>query len=487
VLANGGGTQPFNENDPQIRGNSTAPGVDLNQDGDFLDAVTLYRPNTTNTRRYGLITSLIYDINDDHRLRGVYTYDYGRHRQTGDATFLDIEGDPLDVFGGKDGNGPQVRLPDGTNLRRRDRFSIASLNQFSAEYRGDFLDRRLRINAGVRLPYFERQLNNYCFQRDTFNALCTTQAGTPVPGRPGFFRFPVSALNNNANNIFGAPRSFEVEYNDLLPNLGVSYRFGESHQVYAAYAEGLSAPRTDDLYDQIPVNPEPETTQNFDIGYRYQTPRFNLSIGAFSNNFQNRIVRTFDEAAGLFLSRNIGEVELRGIDGEAGWRVTDDFTLYGSASYIDTEVLSDQPRGLGLAPLPTAGTQLVETPDFQAALRANYTLRDVNLFGVQFGNFEFGGQVKYVGDRFATDVNDEVAPSFTVVDLDIRWDLQSIGWDGSFLQLNVTNLFDEEYLGDISSGSNRFAVPGVTTSTQSAIYQVGAPATVMLTLRARFF
>ncbi|MDP9415478.1 MAG: TonB-dependent receptor plug domain-containing protein, partial [Pseudomonadota bacterium] len=77
VLANGGGTSVLNENAPQLGGNNstTSPvGVDLNGDGDVRDNVRLYTPNTTNTRRYGLTSSLIWDVTDEHRLRLAYTF-----------------------------------------------------------------------------------------------------------------------------------------------------------------------------------------------------------------------------------------------------------------------------------------------------------------------------------------------------------------------------------------------------------------------------
>src|SRR5262249_45779333 len=62
VLANGGGFTVTSEKDDRLDlagGNSGGPGVDLNGDGDTLDQVSLYTPNNTNTRRYGLNSSLI--------------------------------------------------------------------------------------------------------------------------------------------------------------------------------------------------------------------------------------------------------------------------------------------------------------------------------------------------------------------------------------------------------------------------------------------
>ena len=180
VLANGGGAQIFSETDAQLRGRSAALGVDLNGDGDILDSQYLYRPNTTNTRRYGVTSSLIWKFADNQSVRAAYTFDRAKHRQTGDAGFISPTGTAESVFGGKDGHGAQVKLPDGTNLRRRDRYSIAILNQVAVEYRGRFMEDKLLLNVGLRAPFFKRELNQYCFQRDTFNAFCTTQTPTPI-------------------------------------------------------------------------------------------------------------------------------------------------------------------------------------------------------------------------------------------------------------------------------------------------------------------
>jgi iron complex outermembrane receptor protein len=51
-----------------------------------------------------------------------------------------------------------------------------------------------------------------------------------------------------------------------------------------------------------------------------------------------------------------------------------------------------------------------------------------------------------------------------------------MGDERAYLQLNVINLFDEEYLAQMSSG----------TGTGTALYNLGAPQTFMLTLRANF-
>src|SRR5690606_8126022 len=129
-----------------------------------------------------------------------YTYDRGRHRQTGEVGYIDLNSDPEDPFAGR--NGRPVILPDGTELRRRDRLSFAILNQVALEYRGSFLDDAVDLVLGVRAPFFDRELNNYCHQRDTFNAYCTTQTGVDLDG-DGLVTFPGSALNPNPAAEYG--------------------------------------------------------------------------------------------------------------------------------------------------------------------------------------------------------------------------------------------------------------------------------------------
>lgn len=487
VLANGGGTFTVSETDRRLRGSLATPGIDLNSDGDILDTVRLYNPNITNTNRFGVTSSLIWDVNDDHRLRVAYTYDHGNHRQTGEFGYIDRSGDPENVFGGKDKlGGRAVLTSDGRDLQGRDRFSEAELSQFAIEYRGQFFDDRLTVALGVRAPIFSRELNQYCFTAvGTSTVRCTQEPiQTTLPN--GNVQFFGSATQ------YISPFKASVEYKDVLPNVGLSYRLNDNNVVYLSYAEGLSAPRTDNLYTaQRGATPgsvlltgvDPEITQTWDLGYRYQSGNIIGTAAIWMTNYENRVVNSFDDILGIFVDRNVGSVELWGIDAQVGWEVTEQFSLYASASNIHSELQDDIALG-ATALLPTKGKELVETPEWTFSLRAYY---DTEWFSL-------GAQGKYVGERWSTDVNDERTPEYTVVDLDARLKLDNLGWNKSYLQLNVTNLFDEEYLGSISSQTNALTIadidpvtPGNQARGPSApTYSISAPRTFMLTLRAAF-
>jgi iron complex outermembrane receptor protein len=516
VLANGGGSTTISETAAVIKGsNSAGPGRDLNGDGDTLDTVRFYSPSNTNTRRYGLTSSLIWDLNEQNRLRVAYTLDYGRHRQTGEYSALDNAGNPSDPFSGKDGHAPKIYNNDGYFLRSRDRMSFAILNQVAVEYRGKFMDDALLVNIGLRAPFFERRLNQFCYTNNSSNnalepsgsaVTCTSQtiATTNANG--------TVTLNGSGASTFIKPFSATVKYDKVLPNIGVSYKLGAGHTIYASFSEGLSAPRTDQLYTArlvsgvaVPAAVQPESTKAYDLGWRYSSGKLIASSAIWYNDYKNRIVTSFDPDTGVSVDRNVGGVVLYGLDAQVGWQFTDAFSLYLSGSYTHSELQDDLRAGtvtvaganpvyaLGTAVyIPTKGKQLVETPTYTFAARGEWDITTWAHLGVQG---------KYVGKRYATDVNDETAPSYTIFDADMRFDLpfvdEMISGKGSYLQFNITNIFDENYFGSISSGTALNAVPGVIAagtpvtgsgmvSTNSSFYQIGAPRTFQVTLTTKF-
>lgn len=513
VLANGGGSTTVSEvaavgANTVVTGSTGGvacagggSGFDINGDGDCRDTfVRYYSPSTTNTRRYTVASSLIWEPNDNNTFRIAFTYDRGRHRQTGQYGLIGANGDPLDVFGGKDGYGQKVFNADGYALRSRDRLSFAILSQLSADWRGNFMDDNLFVTVGLRAPVFKRELNQYCLtQNNGFSVLCTSQ---PVFGNVD--ADPAAGVQASANlvtlNAAGTgtryirPFSAEVEYKDVLPNVGLSYQLAPGHTVFISYAEGLSAPRTDNLYTagvvttsvNAPVvlsDVDPETSQAWDLGYRFRSPTMIISAALWSNNFQNRIVSAFDPDLGFNVDRNVGDVKLWGIDAQAGWTPNAAFSLYSSISYTNAELQDDLQLSATPTYLPTKGKTLVETPEWMFTARAQWHVTE---------DFTVGFQGKHVGDRFTTDVNDEQTPAYNVFDLDLRYDLP-FGGEGTSLQLNVTNIFDEEYYANISSGNNANVIPDVnpgpavtSKSASGAFVSIGAPRTLQLSLRTRF-
>jgi iron complex outermembrane receptor protein len=503
TLANGGGSTALKENDLRFAGASGKPAcVDLNGDGDCLDTVLAASPNNTQTHRFGISTSLLYDLDEHNHFQLSYNLDYGNHRQTGAYSHINQQtGFPDSPFGGL--RGQTFATQDGAVIRGRDRFSVAELNQVSFNYIGKFIDNRLHVNIGVRDPMLTRKLNQFCYTLNGTSAYCDTVSqalvqaayntdlaanragGASAAALTTILGTNVSTGNAGAPN-FRFPFKQTLTYSKVLPNAGASYNFDASNQVYATYAQGFSAPRTDNLYSSSLQSVKPELTDNYGVGYRFQSGMVTASVNPWYSLWTNHIVTTFDrDDPTISIDRNVGKVSLYGVDLEAGLRPVEHLSLYASASFMKSRLESNYPVAVSAGPnkgaivdLPVKGKELVLTPDQAFSLRGEY----------EIGPLTVALQGKYTGRRFNADMNDQALPGFTVVDLDAEFKVPGTH-DTTVLQLNVNNLFNAQYYnrsGTVSAAQTVQLGNGNTFSPGTPFYFVGAPTTVYGTLKVKF-
>lgn len=479
-------------------GNSYYFGRDLNSDGDLLDSVRLIAPSQTRTRRYMVISNLIYDINAHHRVRLAYTFDRAWHRQTGEVGFVGSDGTPFDVFPIND----PVKDVNGNVVQKRDRRSFATLHQISGQYRGEFLEDRLVADVGIRVPFFSRDLRNYCY---------TTSVSGNVDCIPDQYQSAYQTANPNSR----LPQSRSYKYDKVLPNIGLSYNFTPAVSIFGSYAKGLSVPGTDALYNAMwyPAGsdssvPTPETTDSFDLGLRYKSSRVQAQVGGYYIKFQNRIGTAFDADLGESVTRNIGPVDRYGFDAAVSYSPLKELNIYVFGSYLKSEIKNDLLGGncttqavvaaaYGCSTvgaqyfLPTAGKQESGMSEWMGGSRVQASLGPVQL----------GAQYKYTGSRWVNDLNLPIfsvasngartqvygakAPAYNIIDLDARLSLEQFGARNTFVQLNVSNLLDEFFVGYIAGqNTNLFGQTGAGGS--APFVQVGVPRTVSATLQIGF-
>ena len=500
VLANGGSQGlRLSETDNILRQTGSSAGVDLTGDGVIraTDFRMVGRPSITNTNRITVISSLVWRMNPNNTFRVAYTYDRAHHRQTGEYGTTDNNFNFTNPFFGR--NGTPILTSQGTVAQNRDRTSIALLNQLSGQYIGKFLDNRLRVELGIRSPWFTRDLDQHCYTPLTSNfPLCVSNPTTLSPNASGTPLFVIRPVNYDTTIATSAdlwaPFKAKYKYHKILPNVGFTFSVDNALSFFASYAKGLSAPRTDNLYRAPIVTVQPETTDSFDLGGRYITGRFQAQATFWKINYQNRIVTTFDPDLQISVDRNVGKVNSWGFDGGLGFRPVRQVNLLGLLSYNHSKLQSDilitsltynsasPPAATNITPFTyycsaipttgsakvnvcgrTAGKQVVETPTWQYGGRAEVDLKLVRL----------GIQAKHVGDRWATDVNDVKVKGYTTVDLDARVNLPFIPGNKSYLQLNVVNLLNEHYFGNLSTQINAFgagsSAPRFTPASSRAV------------------
>ena len=472
-------------------------GRDLNGDGDTLDTIRVLAPSQTQTDRYLLLASLRYDINDQHTVRASYSLDYGRHRQTGETGLLQLNGEPFDVF---PVNNPLADA-GGNILQKRDRRSLAILNQFAAEYRGEFADGRFVVNAGLRVPFFERDLTNNCATSSVtgfVECFGTNDAGLQawLANNP--------TVNTGAGGIqpVQGPQQRVLKYNEILPNVGFTYDLVDRVSVFGNYSRGVQVPSTDNLYnsfffapDTEQAQPNPETTDNFDLGMRYRSRSIVAQASIWYTRFQDRLASSYDPELDRTVYRNLGSVDKYGIDGYVSWQVVPEFQLYAFGSYLWSNINENVQVGGGAG--VDCSTATVTNANCAVTEGRREGGAPVYMFGVRaqgnLGPVEVGVQFKRTGGRYVNDVNLPIqqtvsgvltdvyparTPAYNIVDLDVRVPLEFVGLnDQTFLQLNVTNLFDERYVGGFTANLLNNTVP---------FAQIGPPRAISATLVVGF-
>ena len=168
-------------------------------------------------------------------------------------------------------------------------------------------------------------------------------------------------------------------------------------------------------------------------------------------------------------------MDLSGADLQMGWQPASWILFNASASYVKTKMLNDLAIS-GALSLPTAGKELVETPNNTYGAR-------MELYPTQ--HMTVGLQGKLVGKRWSSDVNDASVSAYKLFDLDARYNFEIAGVKNLSLRANVSNLFDEKYYGSISS-TNYAVTSGGFTSPSAPTYFIGSPRTVSAAVQVRF-
>jgi len=213
-------------------------------------------------------------------------------------------------------------------------------------------------------------------------------------------------------------------------------------------------------------------------------------------------------------------VKKYGLDGYLSYRPIEQFSVYASASWLKSEIQSDieiakNADGTSIY-APTAGKAESGAPTYTINIGARGYV----------GPFTLGISAKRTGPRYINDVNlptytgfvvlngaktstggapilsvtdlantrqiyGAQAPAYWLVNLDARLNLDFTGLpEGTYLQLNVYNLFDQFYVGGFGGGLTQALTFNRTTGIASYgnpnFVQIGAPRTVSGTLVVKF-
>lgn len=427
---------------------------DLNHDGDTLDTVLVYSGAVTETERPG-VTARLHGQIGRHRLMAGYWFEYARHRRTQPAVPFDAAGHSVDPW--LEDTSLYLLRQSGAPYQGRDFLTLNTSQSFFGQDDIGFLNDQLTLTLGLRYTQIQRDFTNY------------------------------------ASEGGGAYYHIKETYAKPLPSVGLRYRFTDTQQVFINRSENFKAPPDSVYYGLIngggfnkqgvltsyrlnPVNVDKESTDNWDLGYRYTGKDLSFSGTLFYIDYRNRIASAYDPQNNLSTNYNVGDSITKGVELESAWRFLPNWSVYASYTYTDSRIGQNLQTAANTVEA-TAGKAFPDVPNFMAGAALQY--RD--------GPWSADLSAKYTGERYATLVNDQKINGYTLVSFDAGYRLPSVGWfRDPTVRLNVYNLLDQNYLNLNAGSGSGFTNRALGAGGTAPSYYVGAPRSFSVMLSTDF-
>jgi iron complex outermembrane receptor protein len=242
---------------------------------------------------------------------------------------------------------------------------------------------------------------------------------------------------------------------------GFLYQFDNGVTPYASYATSFD-PTTGTGYGGTSF--KPTTGQQYEVGIKYQPANLDalFTVALYDLTQQNVLTTdtlhtstntTSTGCSATTCQTQTGEVRSRGVELGAKFALNDNLTLNAAYSYNDIEVTKSNTTNLGKTP--------VGAPEHMASLWADYTLDAGKLAGLGFG-----GGVRYIGSTYGDTTNTDAmkVPAYALFDAAIHYDfaVNDPKLKGLTGAVNVTNLFNKEYVAACASSAQCFYGTGRT-------------------------
>jgi iron complex outermembrane recepter protein len=268
---------------------------------------------------------------------------------------------------------------------------------------------------------------------------------------------------------------------NFLPQVGATYELAPGSEFFAGYTENMRAytlapanNQTQTAFDLIKSSTNPESSKTTEVGWRYRSGAFQGVAAAYYVTFEDRLLG-IAQGAGIIgnvsIIQNVGGVTTQGVEFAGSYEFTDEWSVFGSYSYNDSTFDDDVRNSLGVVVQATGGKTVPNAPEH--LFKADLSYDNGSLFGKL--------SLAYTGDRFFSVVESPaaIADAYMVADLAAGYRFGGNEFlEGLEVQLNVTNLADEEYISTV--GTNGFALGDRQT------LMVGAPRQVFATIKKSF-
>lgn len=197
----------------------------------------------------------------------------------------------------------------------------------------------------------------------------------------------LEAIKNGSLDLGGLQSDGSLDETDTILKATLDWQATDDILLFATYAEGyrpatlnrnagqLSTNQSGVFQNYVvPAKAVTDDLQSYELGMKGQFLDRSLRVNAtfFFSDISNLQMSRFDPSnvAFLFFVENVGDAEAIGLDVDFQWAASDNLTLSGAFSILDTELtkLNEQLEGIAVP----VGSELPVAPSFSGNLRARY-------------------------------------------------------------------------------------------------------------------
>ncbi len=236
-------------------------------------------------------------------------------------------------------------------------------------------------------------------------------------------------LDLSSTDISGVNASDDFSETSLRGAL--TYMVSDEISTYISMVESVAPPT---------IGVDPERGKQYEVGAKYAPAGINaLFSAAIYDLTRENLTIAVVQPDGSINRETVGESRARGFDLEAKAELTDNLSLVGGYSYIDSEVIRDNNAS-------REGNQFGQVPKHSASLWS--------YFGLPGTDMSVGFGTRYLGSYYFDAANTAESDSTMLFDAAFNYPIV----EGTDLAINVSNILDEQYV--VGSGTADYYNPG---------------------------
>lgn len=282
----------------------------------------------------------------------------------------------------------------------------------------------------------------------------------------GGARVDVYKLNTDNVTAASARTALQDSRSLVSWSIGSVYKPAKNGSVYASYATSATPPGGNNFQlsatagNQANAALDPQRTDNIELGTKWELLDKRLNVAAALFRTENDKQTSYDAISNS--TRQFGKTRVQGLELSAVGQITRLWQITAGLAKTSTQQIDQRSLNANTGVISTSdGVRW--SPDLTATLWTSYQLQQFTLgFGARYVS-----EAKRFVNTSGAQGNLPNVPSYWVADAMVKYQINP----KASLQLNLYNLFDEEYLMTVNNGGGRLALGAPRSATLTAHFK----------------